>query len=64
MILEQLTQRLNKIEKMLADTFEIDINKLTIKEIIDLEIKRSFLRGEFADLFTTIEVLKKEEKKR
>ena len=62
MILEQLTQRLNKIEKMLADTFKIDINKLTIKEIIDLEIKRSFLRGEIAELFVIIEILKKEEK--
>ena len=62
MILDQLTQRLNKIEKMLDDTFEIDINKLTIKEIIDLEIKRSFLRGEIAELFVIIEILKKEEK--
>lgn len=59
-IKERLEQELKNVEKVLDNTFQEDINKKTLKEIIDLEIQRSFLRGKVVAYSTTIDLLEGE----
>lgn len=54
---EQLEQKIKNTEKVLNDTFQEDMNKKTLKEIIDLEIQRSFLRGKVVAYLTVIDLL-------
>lgn len=54
---EQLEQKIKNTEKVLNDTFQEDMNKKTLKEIIDLEIQRSFLRGKVIAYLTVIDLL-------
>lgn len=56
-IKEQLEQKLKNVEKVLDNTFQEDINKKTLKEIIDLEIQRSFLRGQVVAYSKTIDLI-------
>ena len=58
---EQLEQKIKNAEKVLDNTFREDINKKTLKEIIDLEIQRSFLRGKVIAYLTTIDLLEGEQ---
>lgn len=57
---EQLEQKIKSVEKVLDDTFQEDMNKKTLKEIIDLEIQRSFLRGKVIAYLTIIDLLEGE----
>lgn len=54
---EQLEQKIKNTEKVLNDTFQEDMNKKTLKEIIDLEIQRSFLRGKVVAYLIVIDLL-------
>ena len=60
-IKEQIQEKIKATDKVLADTYKEDINKKTLKEIIDLEIQRSFLRGKVIAYLTAIDLLEGEQ---